>query len=125
VDPVNTQKPPVYISGVTLVTISPLIQLLEQTVEKQYELKALQNNQVKIFHTYKPKEERNYKVVLKNMYYSINPEDIKAESEKLGHSVTNIWNIKQYRTKLPLSMFFVELQPAPNIKDIFNVEYIQ
>jgi hypothetical protein len=27
---------------------------------------------------------------------------------------TNIWNMKQYRTKLPLSMFFVELKPAPN-----------
>jgi hypothetical protein len=59
------------------------------------------------------------------MHYSINPEDINVEIEKLGHSVTYIWNIKQYRTKLPLSMFFVELQPVPNNKDIFNVEYIQ
>jgi hypothetical protein len=93
VDPANTAKPPlIYVSGV--ITISPLIQLLEQTVEKQHELKALQNNQVKIqprnsdsyrtivkaltekgteFHTYKPTEERNYKVVLKYMHYSINP----------------------------------------------------
>jgi hypothetical protein len=31
------------------------------------------------------------------MHYSINPENIKAEIEELGHSVTNIWNIKQYR----------------------------
>jgi hypothetical protein len=60
------------------------------------------------------------------MHFSINPEEIKTEIEKLGHMVTNIWNIKQYRTKLPLSMFFfVELKPAPNNKDIFNVEYIQ
>jgi hypothetical protein len=63
--------------------------------------------------------------MLKNMYYSINPEEIKTEIENLGHTVTNIWNIKQYRTKLPLSMSFVELKPAPNNKDIFNVEYIQ
>jgi hypothetical protein len=63
--------------------------------------------------------------VLKNMHWSINPEDIKMEIEKLEHSVTNIWNIKQYRTKFPLSMFFVELQPALNNKDIFNVKYIQ
>jgi hypothetical protein len=77
---VNTPKPPlIYVSGV--ITISPLIQLLEQIVEEQYELKALQNNQVKLqprnsdsyrtivtalteklteFHAYKPKEERNY-----------------------------------------------------------------
>jgi hypothetical protein len=63
--------------------------------------------------------------VLKNIHYSINPEEIKIEIENLGHTVTNIWNIKQYRTKQPLSMFFVELKPAPNNKDIFNVEYIQ
>jgi hypothetical protein len=31
------------------------------------------------FHTYRSKEEGNYRVVLKNMHYSINPEEIKAE----------------------------------------------
>jgi hypothetical protein len=98
VDPANLLKPPaIYISGI--ITISSLIQLLEQIVETQYEPKALQNNQVRIqprnsdsyrtiikvltekrmeFHTYNPKEERNYKIILKNMHYSINPEDIKA-----------------------------------------------
>jgi hypothetical protein len=55
------------------------------------------------------------------MHYSINPEEMKTEIENLGHTVTNIWNIKQYRTKLPLSTFFVELKPAPNNKDIFKV----
>jgi hypothetical protein len=70
------------------------------------------------FHTHRPKEERSYRVVLKNMYYSIVPADIKAEIEKLGHQVTNIWNITPYRTKLPLSMFYVKLKPAPNNKDI-------
>jgi hypothetical protein len=60
---------------------------------------------------------------VKNMHYSINPEDI--EIEKLGYTVKIIWNIKQHRTKLPLSMFFVDLKPAPNNKDIFNVEHIQ
>jgi hypothetical protein len=59
------------------------------------------------------------------MHYSINPEEIKTEIQKLGHTVTNIWNIKQFRTEQPLSMFFVELKPAPNNEDIFNVEYIQ
>jgi hypothetical protein len=45
------------------------------------------------------------------MHYSINPEEIKTEIEKLGHTVTNFWTIKQYRTKLSLSVFFVELKP--------------
>jgi hypothetical protein len=68
--------------------------------------------------------ERSYRVVLKNMHYSINPEEIKIEIQKLGHMVTTIW-IKQCKTKHPLPMFFVELEPAQNNKDIFNVEYIQ
>jgi hypothetical protein len=54
------------------------------------------------------------------MHYSINPEELKTEIEKLGHTVANMWNIKQYRTKLPLSTFFVKLKPAPNNKDIYN-----
>jgi hypothetical protein len=57
------------------------------------------------FHTHKLKEERSSRAVLKNVHDSINPEEINPEIEKLRHTVTNIW-IKQYRTKLPLSMFF-------------------
>jgi hypothetical protein len=57
------------------------------------------------------------------MHHSINPQEIKTESEKLGHMITNIWNIKQYRTKLPLFMFFfLELKPASNNKGILNVD---
>jgi hypothetical protein len=70
------------------------------------------------FHTFKPNEERNYRVILKHMHYSVNPDDIKSEIEKLAHKVANIWNIKQFQTKLPLSMFFVDLKSAPNNKDI-------
>jgi hypothetical protein len=39
------------------------------------------------------------------MHYSINPEKIKTEIENLGNTVKNIWNIKQYGTKQPLSIF--------------------
>jgi hypothetical protein len=67
---------------------------------------------------------RSYRVVLKNLHYSINPVEIKTGIEKLGHMVTNIWNIKHCRAKLPLSIFFVEFKPPPNNKDILN-EYIQ
>jgi hypothetical protein len=59
------------------------------------------------------------------MHHSINAEDMKIEIEKLGHTVTNICDIKQCRTKLPLSMILVDLKPAPNNKDIFSVEYTQ
>jgi hypothetical protein len=142
--PTSVPKPsPIYVQNVT--TIPPLLQLLDQTSHQQYVITALANNQVRVqpttadsyrsithiltakgteFHTFKPKEERNYRVVLKHMHYSINPDVIKAEIEKHGHKVANIWTIKQFRTKLPLSMFFVDLKPASNNKDIFDVEYL-
>jgi hypothetical protein len=105
-EPGKTPKlPPIYVSDVT--TISSLTRLLEQTVTNQYVLQALSNNQIKIhpktseayrtiikvladkkteFHTYRPKEERNYEVVLKHLHHSTNTEDIQAELGKLGHS---------------------------------------
>jgi hypothetical protein len=84
---VNTPKPPpIYITGVT--NISPLIQLLEQIAKQRYEINALADNKVKVqpkssdsyteLHTYNLKDERSYRVVLKNMHYSINPEEIKT-----------------------------------------------
>jgi hypothetical protein len=54
------------------------------------------------------------------MHYSINPDDIKAETENLGHKVANIWNIKQFRTKLPPSVFFVDLKLLLTIR-IYSV----
>jgi hypothetical protein len=137
------KAPPIYITDVT--NISPLIQQLQQVAKQQYEIKALADSEVKVqpktfesyriimkalaekrteFHTYKLKEETSCRVVL-NMHCSINPEEIRSEIENLWHTVTNIWNIKQYRTYLTLSMCFAELKSAHNNKGIFSVEYIQ
>jgi hypothetical protein len=56
--------------------------------------------------------------MLKNIHQSINIEDIKTEIEKLWHTITNIWNIKQYKTKQPFSIIFLDLKPALNDNDI-------
>jgi hypothetical protein len=76
--------PPIYITNYT--NIPPLIQLLDQLVPQHYKIKALAHNQVKVqpknsdschiitkalverhtqLNTYKLKEERTYRVVLK------------------------------------------------------------
>jgi hypothetical protein len=74
-----------------------------------------------------PKIKRRKKLQsrVKNMHYCINTDELKPAIEKLGHTVTNVWNAKQFRAKLPLSMFFVELKPAPNNKEISSVEHLQ
>jgi len=46
---------------------------------------------------------------------------IKKEIENLKHTVTNIWNIKKQGTKKALLIFYVELKPESNNKDIYEV----
>jgi hypothetical protein len=84
-------------------------------------IKVLSEKRTELY-TYKLKEERNYVVVLKDMHHSISTVNIKAEIDKLNHKITNIWNIKHHKTKLSLPIFFVELKPSPNNKDISTVE---
>ena len=56
------------------------------------------------------------------MHYSTDIRDIKTEFEILGHTVVNIFNITQNRTNIPLSLFFVDLKPSGNNKDIYQIE---
>lgn len=140
----NTPKPPpIFVSGVQ--NIQPLTDLLVTVAEDQFLLKVLKEDQVKIqpktsekysviiqalaakntqFHTYQFKEERSFKTVLRGIHYSTDITDIKSEIEKLGHSVVSVFNIKQNRTKIPLPLFFVNLKPSDNNKDIYQVKYL-
>lgn len=131
---------PIFVDGVG--NIQPLMKLLDDCVNNDYVLKVLREGQVKVqpkttetyvtivkelrqketeFHTYKPKQDRTFRVVLKNMHHTTNTEGIKNKIEKMEHKVTNVWNIKQRTSKMPLPMFFVELKAKTNNKDIYNV----
>jgi hypothetical protein len=125
--------------------ITPLTNLLNRIAKDNYKLKVLNFDQVKLqpntsegyttitkaliekkteFHTYEPKSERNFRVVLKNMHYSVNTSDLKQAIEELCHTVENIWNIQHSRTKAPLPMFFIDLKPAVTKKTIYETEYL-
>jgi len=82
-------------------------------------VKELKNKNTE-FHTYKSKQGRSFKVILEHIY-AANPDDIKKEIEDLGHIIANIWNIKKQGTKRALHMFYVELEPKSNNKDIYEV----
>ena len=56
------------------------------------------------------------------MHYSTDVEDIKSATERHGHTVTNVYIIKQTQTNIPLSLFFVDLKPNTNNKDIYQIE---
>lgn len=90
------KPPPIFVAGVT--NISPLTTLLDNIAKGEYMIKIINNTQVKIqpetsekyttiikelkernteFHTYKIKQERSFRVILKNMHHSTNLDNLK------------------------------------------------
>ena len=74
------------------------------------------------YHTYQPKEERVYRVAIKYVHHSIDTEDIRQELFELEHSVRNIVNAHHRTSMESLNMFFVDLEPAENNKEIYNIK---
>ena len=137
------KSPPIFVDGVS--NIQPLYEMLNNSAKNSYDIKIVSSNQVKIqlktpevysivvkeleakqtqFYTYKPKEERGFKVVLRNIHPSVDINDLKEELKQNGHQVTNIWNVKHRVNKTPLPMFMIELLPNSNNKHIYNIEYL-
>ena len=140
-----TPKPPsIFIYGV--LNYKKMIDNLSNiTEEETYQCKILRNDTVKIntlnpdtyrklirhlnsekiiHHTYQMKQDRAYRVVIRNLHYSIPIDEIKEELQKKGHAVRNILNIRHRVNKYPLSMFYVDLEPKENNKEIYNLQYL-
>ncbi|KAK9509643.1 hypothetical protein O3M35_006909 [Rhynocoris fuscipes] len=86
-------------------------------------VKYLQDNSYN-FHTYQTKDSRPYRFVIRNLHYSTPPQVIKDDLEEKGFSVRNITNVLHPRTKEPLPLFFVDLEPAPHNSEVFNITSI-
>jgi len=86
-------------------------------------IKFLQQNKAD-FHTYQLKEDRAYRVVLRNLHHTTSLNEIKNELISFGHTPRNITNALQRNTKLPLPIFFIDLEPALNNKDIFEITFL-
>jgi len=56
-------------------------------------IKRFQEDNI-VHHTYQIRDERAYRVVLRNLHHSIPPHEIQEELETLGHKVRNILNIR-------------------------------
>jgi len=77
-----------------------------------------------IHHTCQPKDERAYRIVLKYVHHSVNINDIKKELEGKGHAVRNIMEGRHWRTKEPLNLFFIDLEPAANNTEVFKIQWL-
>jgi hypothetical protein len=76
------------------------------------------------FHTYQPKQERAFRIVVRNLHHTTSISDIEQELLSHGHTVRNITNVLQYNTKRPLPLFFIDLEQADNNKEVFKIEFL-
>lgn len=73
------------------------------------------------FHTYQPKTEKAYRVVIRNLHHTTPENAIKEELEEQGHIVRNIKNVIHPTKKCPLPLFFVDLEPHETNEDIYKL----
>jgi hypothetical protein len=116
-----TKSRPIFVVRVN--NFSSLSQLLKEVAIGEYEIEII-NKQIKIqpkssaayvniveklksknieFYIYKLKQERSFKIVLKHIHAIANLNNIKKEIEDVGHTVTNMWNIKKQGRKRPFT----------------------
>jgi len=139
-----TQTAPIYVYGV--INYCDMVKYLAENLEEeQCYCKALLNETVKInvntfesyrklttrlqndkivHHTNQIREERAYRMVLRNLHHSIPPNEIQAEFESLGHKVRNVLNIRHRVTKEPLPLYFVDSEPQDNNKNIYDLQLL-
>lgn len=86
-------------------------------------IKYMQENDI-IHHTFQMKQDRPYKVVMKHIHHTTPTEEIKNALKEKGHKVRNILNIKNKHNNEPMPIFFIDLEPSENNKDIYDVRAI-
>lgn len=138
------KPPPIFVHGV--MDYNKMVAVLTDVAEtEQYKTKTLANNVVKInantsdtyrklikymkesgiaHHTYQLKENRAYRVVIRNLHHTVPIEELKELLHKEGFPVRAITNIQHRKTKAPLPMFYVDLEPAENNKDIYKLRFL-
>ncbi|GFW03143.1 zinc finger protein [Trichonephila clavipes] len=96
---------------------------LKVTVADDVEYRALshwlEKSGVK-FKSFMLKQDRPFKVVIRGLPSNTEPEDIKSEIEAEGFRVHKISQMKNYRTKAPMPLFYLQIENgecAPKIYD--------
>ncbi|GFT87229.1 nucleic-acid-binding protein from transposon X-element [Trichonephila clavipes] len=72
------------------------------------------------FKSFMLKQDRPVKVVIRGLPSNTEPEDIKAEIETEGFQVLKISQIKNYRTKAPMPLFYLQIQNGADAAKIYD-----
>jgi hypothetical protein len=137
--------PPIFIYGV--VNYNEMVNKLTEVIQQgQYSTKSIADNTIKInsttpeayrklvgflkdnstvHHTYQLKEERVYRMVIKYLNHSVNTKEIENQLTQMGHKVRNVINVRHRVTKQPVNLFFADLEPAGNNKEIYTINWLQ
>lgn len=94
-----------------------------QTTKPEYYrviIHFLKDNEAQ-YHTYQPREEKSYRIVIRNLHPSTPTVDIGIAIEEKGYTVRQVTNIIHKTTKVKLPIFFIDLDPAEINKEIFNL----
>jgi len=86
-------------------------------------VKYLKESKAKLF-TYQLKENKLYRIVIRNLHFTTLPDYIKRELEKEGFQARNVTNTLYRVSKIKPPLFFVDLEPALNNKNIFELQTI-
>jgi hypothetical protein len=63
------------------------------------------------YHTYQARENKSFRIVIRNLHPSSSTSEVGAAIEDIGYSVRQVSNFIQKSTKCPLPIFFVDLDP--------------
>lgn len=141
----QSKPPPIILYGIQ--DVNKLTELLETTAQKsQFSYKIVNKNQLRmnvtdietykkvitlirenglIGHTFNRKDNRPYRIVIRNLHPTTPISIIKEEIQSTGNTVTGeIINAKFGPDKKPTSTFFVNLLPGPNNKAVKELKYI-
>lgn len=141
----TSKPPPIILYGIE--DVNKLTELLETVAEKdEFTYKIVNRNQLRISsihieaykrliaivrennlvgHTFNQKDQRCYRLIIKNLHHTTPHTAIQEEIEKTGNKVFGeIINAKYGQEKKPTSTFFVNLVPGPNNKLVKSIKYI-
>lgn len=139
------KPPPIILYGID--DVNKLTELLNTVVDGgNFSYKIINRNQLRISstsienykkligvvrergligHTFNRKDERNYRIVIRNLHPTTPHSAIKEEIELTGNVVVGeIINSKYGPEKKPTSTFFVNLLAGPNNKAVKDIKYI-
>lgn len=73
------------------------------------------------YHTYQAREDKAFRIVIRNLHPSSSTSEVGAAIEDIGYSVRQVSNVTHKSTNCPLPIFFVDLEPAQINNEIFKL----